>query len=86
MNYDCVNRESEEGEVWYYSTAVQLDALLGVLDDSDMEAVLCREIGDCRDEIIRQMEITEKVTGQQKGNKKSYLDSENGMFYLIYFL
>ncbi|XP_059483006.1 nucleosome-remodeling factor subunit NURF301 isoform X2 [Neocloeon triangulifer] len=69
--------ENEEGEIWYYSTKVQLDALLDALDDEDMESMLCRELSDCHDEIVRQMEITEKVTISQKGNKKSYLDSEN---------
>ncbi|XP_065345796.1 nucleosome-remodeling factor subunit NURF301 isoform X2 [Cloeon dipterum] len=69
--------ENEEGEIWYYSTKVQLEALLKELDEDEMESMLCREISDCHDEIIRQMEITEKVTISQKGSKKSYLDSEN---------
>lgn len=75
--------ESEEGDVWYYSTQVQLNGLLDALDENDMESVLCREISDCRDEINRQMEITEKVTAQQKGNKKTYIDAENGECCLV---
>lgn len=69
--------ENEEGEVWYYSTPAQLDELLDTMDKSNMELALCREISDFKDEIIRQMELTEKITNQQKGNKKSYLDLEN---------
>jgi len=75
--------ENEEGEIWYYSTQVQLENLLKVLDEDDMELMLCREISEFRDEIIRQMEITEKVTVTQKGNKKSYLDNENGTFLVF---
>lgn len=45
-----------------------------------MEANLCRELEDCKNEVIRQMELTEKLTNQYKGNKKTYLDSENGKF------
>lgn len=71
-------RESEEGEAWYYSTPTQLDELMNTLDSKEFEATLCREIQDFRDEIVRQMEITEKLTEQHKGNKKSYLEVENG--------
>jgi nucleosome-remodeling factor subunit BPTF len=46
-----------------------------------MEVALAREIGDFKDEIMRQMEITEKLTNQNKGNKKSYLDVENGELF-----
>lgn len=73
--------ENEDGDIWYYSTEVQLENLLRVLDEDDMEYMLCREISEFREEINRQMEITEKVTVSQKGNKKSYIDSENGKLY-----
>lgn len=49
-----------------------------------MEAALYREISDYKDEIIRQMELTEKITNQAKGNKKTYLDAENGNYYLFF--
>lgn len=45
-----------------------------------MESSLYRELEDCKNEIIRQMELTEKLTNQFKGNKKTYLDAENGIF------
>lgn len=43
-----------------------------------MEAALYRELQDCKEEIIRQMDLTEKLTNQLKGNKKTYLEAENG--------
>jgi nucleosome-remodeling factor subunit BPTF len=76
--------ESEDGEVWYYSTPVQLEELLEAVDRENMEVALAREIDDFKDEIIRQMEITEKLTNLNKGNKKSYLDAENSELYNIY--
>ncbi|XP_039292245.1 nucleosome-remodeling factor subunit NURF301 isoform X2 [Nilaparvata lugens] len=69
--------EGEDGESWYYSSPIQLDELLTTLDSGEYEAALCREINDFRDEIVRQMELTEKITNQNKGNKKSYLEIEN---------
>lgn len=47
-----------------------------------MEGALYREISDYKDEIVRQMELTEKITNQTKGNKKTYLDAENGMLHM----
>jgi nucleosome-remodeling factor subunit BPTF len=72
--------ESEDGDVWYYSTPVQLEELLQTFDRENMEVALSREISDFKEEIIRQMEITEKLTNLNKGNKKSYLDVENSEF------
>lgn len=42
-----------------------------------MEAPLYREIVDFKPEICRQMELTEKLTNQLKGARKSYLEIEN---------
>ncbi|XP_014482955.1 PREDICTED: nucleosome-remodeling factor subunit NURF301 isoform X2 [Dinoponera quadriceps] len=70
--------ESEDGEVWYYSTSLQLEELMLVLDQNEMEVALCRELSDYKDEIVRQMDLTESITNQFKGNKKSYLEVENG--------
>ncbi|KAB0795122.1 hypothetical protein PPYR_11961 [Photinus pyralis] len=69
--------ESEDGEIWYYTTSTQLDELLNSLDPNEMEASLCHELNDYKDEILRQMDLTEKLTNQFKGNKKSYLEVEN---------
>ncbi|XP_072747484.1 LOW QUALITY PROTEIN: nucleosome-remodeling factor subunit NURF301 [Anoplolepis gracilipes] len=75
--------ESEDGEVWYYSTPLQLEELMLVLDQNEMEVALCRELSDYKDEIVRQMELTETITNQFKGNKKSYLEIENGLIQKI---
>lgn len=72
-------RENENGEVWYYTTVLQLEELLKVLDANDMESALCRELQEYKEEIARQMELTEKLTNQFKGNKKTYLDTENAL-------
>lgn len=70
--------ETEDGsENWYYSSVAQLELLLSKLDEKDMELSLCRELSDFKDEIVRQMKITEKTTEQHKGNKRSYLEIEN---------
>lgn len=49
-----------------------------------MESSLCREIQEYREEIVRQMELTEKLTNQFKGNKKTYLDAENSKIFLLF--
>lgn len=50
-----------------------------VLDPVDLEADLFRNIEEIKEEIHRQMEITENLTTASRGNKKSYLDVENGV-------
>ncbi|XP_008553074.1 nucleosome-remodeling factor subunit NURF301 isoform X1 [Microplitis demolitor] len=69
--------ESEDGKVYYYSTALQFEELINCLDKNEMEVALYRELSDYKDEITRQMELTETITNQYKGNKKSYLEMEN---------
>ncbi|CAK9823195.1 Nucleosome-remodeling factor subunit NURF301 [Anthophora retusa] len=71
--------ESEDGEVWYYSTSLQLEELMLCLDRNEMEVALYRELSDYKDEIVRQMDLTEQITNQYKGNKKSYLEVENSL-------
>jgi hypothetical protein len=70
-------RESENGKVWYYTTSNQMEVLLNVLDAHEMEAPLVRELLEMKQEINRQMEITERLTNQSKGSRKSYLEVEN---------
>lgn len=78
--------ESEEGDVWYYSTVTQFEELLKVLDENEMEAALCRELQEYKPEVVRQMELTEKLTNQFKGNKKTYFDVANGICFFIYLI
>lgn len=44
-----------------------------------MESSLNRELQEYKEEICRQMDLTEKLTNQFKGNKKTYLDAENAL-------
>ncbi|XP_041977903.1 nucleosome-remodeling factor subunit NURF301 [Aricia agestis] len=69
--------EAENGDLWYYTTSHQFEELLETLDSAEMEAPLVRELLEMKDEIIRQMNVTEKLYDQAKGNKKSYLEIEN---------
>ncbi|XP_074033791.1 nucleosome-remodeling factor subunit NURF301 E(bx) isoform X2 [Leptinotarsa decemlineata] len=71
--------ESQEGEIHYYSTVLQFEELMKQLDSKDMESIVCRELREYKGEISRQMELTEKLTNQYKGNKKTYLDAENAL-------
>lgn len=80
------NSESEQGEIWYYTSPLQFEELLKVLDKDDMESTLCRELQEYKEEIVRQMELTEKLTNQLKGNKKTYLDAENGKCGILFYL
>ncbi|XP_012274975.1 nucleosome-remodeling factor subunit NURF301 isoform X2 [Orussus abietinus] len=75
--------ESEDGDVWYYSTPLQFEELMNSLDYNDMEVALYRELSDYKDEIVRQMELTETITNQYKGNKKSYLEVENALIQKV---
>lgn len=70
--------ESEDGkETWYYSTKPQLDELLGVLDIENYEADLCKNIEEIKDDLVKNMETTEKLTTSAKGPRKSYLEVSN---------
>lgn len=70
--------EDQTGDtVWYYSTVSKFDALLSVLDGDDLEAKLYAQLMELKDEIIRQLNITEALTNEHKQNKKSYIEFEN---------
>lgn len=70
--------ETEDGsETWYYSTEAQFENVFKKLDPEFFEKQLCKEIDDCRDEIAKQMKLTESLTNELKGNKKSYFEIEN---------
>lgn len=69
--------ESDE-ETWYYSTKAQLDELIETLDSS-WESDLISYITELKDDIQKQMLLTEELTNAVRGNKKTVLDMENGM-------
>lgn len=70
--------ETEDGsETWYYSTEAQFNIVLNKLDPEFFEKQLYKEIDDCKDEIVKQMKLTETLTNDLKGNKRSYFEIEN---------
>ncbi|GAB0089853.1 nucleosome-remodeling factor subunit NURF301 [Sergentomyia squamirostris] len=70
--------ENEEGtEIWYYTTVKQFERLLNKLDEREFEVALCQEFNEHKEEILRQMSLTQTLTNQNKGGKKSYLEIEN---------
>jgi nucleosome-remodeling factor subunit BPTF len=70
--------ETEDGsETWYYSTQSQFDNLFKKLDSEFFEKQLIKEIEDAREEISKHMKLTEELTNELKGTKKSYFDVEH---------
>lgn len=79
-------RESEDGSsVWYYSTPLQVEELLYRLDEENYEAVLVENIKNFKEEIIRQMEVTEQITNQANtSHKRTYIEAENAFLLKIH--
>jgi nucleosome-remodeling factor subunit BPTF len=70
--------ETEDGsDTWYYSTEAQLENVLRKLDPEFFEKQICKEIEDVKEDIVKQMKLTESLTNELKGNKKSYFEIEN---------
>ncbi|XP_065360570.1 nucleosome-remodeling factor subunit NURF301 isoform X2 [Calliphora vicina] len=70
--------EDQSGEnVWYYSSITKFQLLLNSLDVDDLESRLYSQIMELKDEILRQLKITETLTNEYKHNKKSYIEIEN---------
>ncbi|EAA10839.5 AGAP006133-PA [Anopheles gambiae str. PEST] len=68
----------DSSQVWYYSTVKQYELLLSKLDPDELEAELYQELDQkYRDDIVRQMTLTETLTSQHKGSKKSYFEVDN---------
>ncbi|XP_035706567.1 nucleosome-remodeling factor subunit NURF301 isoform X3 [Folsomia candida] len=79
--------ESEDGSsVWYYSTPLQVEELLYRLDEEGYEAELVENIRNCKDEIVRQMEVTEQITEQSNSllHRKTYIEAENAFLKKIH--
>ncbi|XP_071513894.1 nucleosome-remodeling factor subunit NURF301 [Panulirus ornatus] len=69
--------ETEDGEIWYYSTRAQLDEVRSLLDPADLEEELCNTLQDIMSELRRHMSLTETITEENKGNRKSCLELED---------
>lgn len=70
--------ETEDGtETWYYSTLPQFENVFKKLDGGFFEKELVKELENAREQIEKHMQITEALTNELKGSKKSYLEVEN---------
>jgi len=70
--------EEEQGEVWYYSSRQQLEALMEVLDGQYWESDLYAALQDLTEEAHAHMDVTEELTAKARGNGKAYLTAVNG--------
>ena len=64
--------------MWYYSTLPQLRELLHSLDDERYERDLVQIIAEMREEIDRQMQLTEQLTKAVQAGRRSVIDVLNG--------
>lgn len=67
--------------MWYYSTRAQFEEVYSLLDSADLEEELCSALLDVMSEIKRHMSLTESITEENKGNRKSRLEVEDGRDY-----
>ncbi|CAD7006089.1 nucleosome-remodeling factor subunit NURF301 [Ceratitis capitata] len=68
----------DNGKIWYYSTESKLEQLLNTIDKEDLEAGLYTQLTERKDEILRQMKLTETITKEHnKYQRLSYIDEEN---------
>ncbi|XP_066966214.1 nucleosome-remodeling factor subunit NURF301 isoform X1 [Macrobrachium rosenbergii] len=69
--------ESEDGEIWYYTTQAQLEEIQSLLDAADLEEDLCNTLQEILPEMKRHMAVTESLTEENKGNRKTCLEIED---------
>ncbi|XP_041673909.1 nucleosome-remodeling factor subunit NURF301 isoform X2 [Drosophila eugracilis] len=69
--------EDQEGSTcWYYSTTSKLKLLINRMDAEELESRLHGQIIERRDEIERQMKLTETLTNEHKHTKRSFIEME----------
>ncbi|KAH8380095.1 hypothetical protein KR009_008904 [Drosophila setifemur] len=61
---------------WYYSTTSKFKLLLHRLDPEELETRLHAQIAERKDEIERQMKLTETLTNEHKHTKRSMIEIE----------
>ncbi|XP_078692537.1 nucleosome-remodeling factor subunit BPTF-like isoform X2 [Branchiostoma floridae x Branchiostoma belcheri] len=64
-------------ETWYYSTKLQLQELLETLDSQNYERDLCMAVEETKDELVKHMDVTERLTNEARGNQRSIIQSSN---------
>ncbi|XP_030386178.1 nucleosome-remodeling factor subunit NURF301 isoform X2 [Scaptodrosophila lebanonensis] len=65
-----------DGKCWYYSTTSKLELLLKRLDPDELEVRLYAQLLERKEEIERQMQLTETLTNEHKHNKRTVLELE----------
>ncbi|XP_050741914.1 nucleosome-remodeling factor subunit NURF301 isoform X2 [Drosophila biarmipes] len=68
--------DQTDSTCWYYSTTSKLKLLLSRLDSEELETRLHGQITERRDEIERQMKLTETLTNEHKHTKRSLIEIE----------
>ncbi|XP_064622398.1 nucleosome-remodeling factor subunit BPTF-like isoform X2 [Lineus longissimus] len=68
-----------ENEVWYYSSKYQFEELMETLDGEKWEFILVKAIEDVKEDIMKQMDMTEKLTNEARGTTPSILDTESSV-------
>ncbi|XP_002092980.3 nucleosome-remodeling factor subunit NURF301 isoform X2 [Drosophila yakuba] len=68
--------DQEDFTCWYYSTTSKFKLLLNRLDAEELETRLHSQITERRDEIERQMKLTETLTNEHKHSKRSVIEIE----------
>ena len=64
--------------MWYYSTKAHIEELMETLDGKQWERELLCSLQEMKDDILKQVSITEELTAANKGNKKSIVEIETG--------
>ncbi|KAJ6220885.1 hypothetical protein RDWZM_006697 [Blomia tropicalis] len=77
-----VEDNKSNNKVSYYSSRLQFDELLASLDEEIYEKDLCQVLNEMKEDIYRQMNITEKLTKTAKGSRKSYLEVINEELFI----
>nr|XP_016933940.1 nucleosome-remodeling factor subunit NURF301 isoform X2 [Drosophila suzukii] len=68
--------DQTDSTCWYYSTTSKLKLLLCRLDPEELETRLHSQIIERRDEIERQMQLTDTLTNEHKHTKRSIIEIE----------
>lgn len=75
LNLCC---SEDEEDVRYLSIPLQFEELIECLDGNRYEKDLVGCLREMKDEIVRQMTMTEDLTKENQGSRKSALEIANG--------
>ena len=81
--YGCCTCREGGKEVWYYSTKAHIEELMESLDGKQWERELLYALQEMKDDLLKQVSITEDLTASNKGSKKSIIEIETGKIYSV---